>query len=262
VPRELAGVALVVGGAGGLGRAICDQLATEGIDVVVADLPGSSAEVELDVTDPASAQAAVDRVVRERGRLDVLVVASGVGVSGVVEDLPSDAWDRTIAVNVNGTANVVRAAYPTMVAARRGHIAIVSSLSGLVPTPLLVPYSMSKWALVGLAVSLRPEAARHGVGVTVVCPGPIDTGFLDTGGWGDLADITVDTRRYLTSAAGPALSPAQVAIATVKGLRRNRAVVTPGRAGVLWRAARVSPRIAEMAIARAMRAELAANQRR
>jgi NAD(P)-dependent dehydrogenase (short-subunit alcohol dehydrogenase family) len=252
------GVALVVGGAGGLGRAMCDELRSSAMDVVVADLPGSGADVELDVTEAESVQAAVDRVARERGRTDVLVVSSGLGVSGLVEDLPPDAWERTIAVNVNGTANVVRAVYPTMVAARRGHIAIVSSLAGLVPTPLLVPYAMAKAALVGLAVSLRPEAARHGIGVTVVCPGPIDTGFLDTGGWPAAGNITIDTRRYLTSAAGPALSPAQVAAATVKGMRRNRAIVTPGRTGVLWRAARLSPRFAELAITRAMRAELTA----
>jgi short-subunit dehydrogenase len=228
------------------------------MQVVTADLAGSGADVELDVSALESAQAGVDHVVGEHGRIDVLVVASGIGVSGVVEDLPADAWERTIAVNVTGTANVVRAAYPTMIAARRGHIVIVSSLSGLVPTPLLVPYAMSKSALVGLGMSLRPEAARHGIGVTVVCPGPIDTGFLDTGGWHRDADITIDTRRYLTSAAGPALSPAAVAQATVKGVRRNRAIVAPGRASLLWRAARLSPRLAEVAITRAMRAELTA----
>jgi short-subunit dehydrogenase len=124
-----------------------------------------------------------------------------------------------------------------------------------VPTPLLVPYATSKAAIVGLATSLRPEAARHGVGVTVVCPGPIDTDFLDTGGRaGTVADV--DSRRFLTRAAGPAISADAVAAATLRGIRRNRAVVAPRRAGVIWRLGRLAPGATAQVVARAMRAEL------
>jgi short-subunit dehydrogenase len=131
----------------------------------------------------------------------------------------------------------------------------VASLSGLVPTPLLVPYATAKAAIVGLATSLRPEAARHGIGVTVVCPGPVDTPFLDTGG-GEGMVQRVDVRRYLTRAAGPAISPDAVASATMRGVRRNRAIVTPKRAALIWRLSRLSPRGTEQVVTRAMRAEV------
>jgi NAD(P)-dependent dehydrogenase (short-subunit alcohol dehydrogenase family) len=249
------GLALVTGGRGGLGRALCAQAAKAGLRPVALDLPGTGADVEVDVTDAAAVHDAVGAAVREGGRLEVVISNAGIGAAGVVEDLPADAWSRTLAVNVQGAVNLLRATYPTLVSQQRGHIVFVASLAGLVPTPLLVPYATSKAAIVGLATSLRPEAARHGVGVTVVCPGPIDTDFLDTGGRaGTVADV--DSRRFLTRAAGPAISADAVAAATLRGIRRNRAVVAPRRAGVIWRLGRLAPGATAQVVARAMRAEL------
>ena len=249
------GAAFVTGGRGGLGRALCTRLSGAGMTAVAADLPGLGADVELDVTDAEAVRRAVEQVVDTHGRLGVVVANAGVAAAGVVESLPADAWSRTLAVNLEGAINVLRAAYPTMIEQRSGHIVFVSSLAGLVPTPLLVPYAATKHAIVGLATSLRPEAARHGIGVTVVCPGPVETPFLDTGGSSGVVE-GVDTRRFLTRAAGRAISADAVAKATVGGIRRNRAVVAPGRAGLIWRAARFSPRGVEQVITRAMRAEL------
>ena len=253
---DLRGVALVTGGCGGLGRALCEHLSRAGMTAIALDLPGLGADVDLDVTDADAVTRAVEQVVTTHGRLDVVIANAGVGVGGVVEALPADAWKRSLAVNVEGAINVLRASYPTMIEQRRGRLVFVASLAGLVPTPLLVPYAMTKHAIVGLATSLRPEAARHGIGVTVVCPGPIDTRFLDTGGRAGMIE-GVDGRRFLTGVAGPAVMPGAVAEATLSGIRRDRAVVTPGRAGLLWRAVRLSPRLSEQVIARAMRAELA-----
>jgi short-subunit dehydrogenase len=249
-------VALVTGSAGGLGSAIADRFRTAGVAVVGADLPGRGADVGFDVTDPAATEAAVAEVVAARGRLDVMVANAGIGVAGPVEALDHDAWRRTIDVNLWGAVNSLLAVYPRFVAQGSGHLVFVASLSGLVPTPLLVPYATTKAAVVGLAASLRPEAARHGVGVTVVCPGPVDTAFLDTGGVGGATDA-VDVRRYLCDAAGPALSPSVVADAVWRGVERDRAVVAPGRAGAVWRAARLWPALVERLTGRAMRRELA-----
>ena len=253
---ELRGVALVTGGCGGLGRALCERLASAGMTALAVDLPGLCADVDLDVTDAEAVGRAVEHVVGTHGRLDVVVANAGIGVGGVVEALPAAAWTRSLAVNVEGAINVLRASYPTMIEQRSGHIVFVASLAGLVPTPLLVPYAMTKHAIVGLATSLRPEAARHGIGVTVVCPGPIETGFLDTGGSSGVVE-GVDIRRYLTRAAGRAVTPQAVAEATARGIRNNRAVVTPGRAGQIWRVARRYPRFFAYIVARNMRAELA-----
>jgi NAD(P)-dependent dehydrogenase (short-subunit alcohol dehydrogenase family) len=252
---ELEGVALVTGGCGGLGRALGARLSRAGMTPVAVDLPGLGADVELDVTDAEAVGHAVEQVVETHGRLGVVVANAGVAAAGVVESLPADAWSRTVAVNLEGAINLLRAVYPTMIEQRSGHLVFVSSLAGLVPTPLLVPYAVTKHAIVGLSTSLRPEAARHGIGVTVVCPGPVETVFLDTGGSSGVVE-GVDTRRFLTRAAGRAITPDAVAKATMRGIRRNRAVVAPGRAGLIWRAARFSPRLVEQVISRAMRTEL------
>jgi short-subunit dehydrogenase len=111
---------------------------------------------------------------------------------------------------------------------------------------------MSKHAIVGLGDSLRPEAAPHGVEVTTVCPGPVDTPLLDTKG----ATQGMDVRRYLTSAAGKAISPQALAAAVIDGVRHSRPLILPGRAKLLWRLSRWAPRTTNKQIAKSMRKEL------
>lgn len=239
-------VALVTGAAGGIGSALCAALRGAGATVTGADL--TNADHLLDVTDADAVARLVSQVVAEHGRLDVLVAAAGVGVAGPVEELALDDWRRVIEVNLWGTVNVVRSAYEVMVRQRSGHVVVVSSLSGLVPTPLLVPYGTSKSAVVGLAAGLRPEAARHGIQVTTVCPGPVDTAMLDD----DRAAHGLDVRTYLTDAAGRAMSPTGLADAIVKAVRRDKRLVTPGRAGSVHRLARYAPGLVERLTAKAM----------
>ena len=249
------GVALVTGAAGGIGAALAARLADAGATVVTADLPGQGADLALDVTNADAVDAAVAGVVERHGRVDVVAAVAGVGVGGLVEDLALEDWRRAIDCNIWGTVHTVRAAYPHLMAQRTGHLLLMASLAGLVPTPLLVPYATSKAAIVGLATSLRPEAARHGIGVSVVCPGPVETPLLCDGGSRGIVR-GIDARRYLERAAGRAVSPDVVALAALRAIRRNRAVVAPKRAGGAWRAARLSPRASEAIITRAMRAEL------
>jgi NAD(P)-dependent dehydrogenase (short-subunit alcohol dehydrogenase family) len=97
---DLQGVALVTGGCGGLGRALCQHLSNAGMTAVAVDLPGLGADVELDVTDAEAVRRAVEQVVGTHGRLDVVVANAGIGVGGVIEALPADAWKRSLAVNV------------------------------------------------------------------------------------------------------------------------------------------------------------------
>lgn len=224
---------------------------------VAADLPGRGAEIDLDVTDVNATRRALSELRAKRGRLDVVIANAGVGVGGLVEDVSAADWDRCIDVNVRGTANTVQAAYPLLVEARGGALVLMASLSGLLGTPLLTPYSMTKHAVVGLGASLRPEAARHGVGVTVVCPGPVDTPLLDESG----ATRGMSVRRYLTAAGGKPLTPAQLAEAVVNGVRHDRGLVTPGRTALLWRLNRMAPNAVGKVIGRNLRDEVAAAAR-
>ncbi|HEX7134400.1 MAG TPA: SDR family oxidoreductase [Iamia sp.] len=248
-------VVLVTGATGGIGRALVAEARQRGATVVGADLPGTESDIDLDITDRSAVDRAVAEVVAEHGRLDVVVANAGIGRAGLVEDLSPDDWDRIIDVNIRGTVHTVDAAYRQMLTQDGGAIALVASLSGLVPTPLLVAYSASKAAVVGLGEALRPEAARHGIGVTIACPGPVETPLLDRPSW----TAGTEVRRHLVRSAGPALAPARVAAAVLDGVEAGTAVVVPGRASLLWSLQRHSPRLVRRAVARNLRLELDAS---
>lgn len=250
------GPMLVTGAAGGIGAACVRALEAGGHRAIGADLPGRGAGVELDVTDPAAVDAVVNGIVDRYGMLAGVVAAAGIGVGGPTEDLDEARWHRAIDVNLWGTIHLVRSAYPHLIAAGKGHLVLIGSLSGLVPTPLLVPYATSKWAVVGLARSLAPEARRHGVGVTVVCPGPVHTDMLERDSASNDVAGGLDPRRYLTDAAGPPLSPDAVARAVVRSIGSRRVVVAPGRARIISRLGGVAPGTTARVIARSMQREL------
>ena len=250
-------VVVITGGVGGIGSALGEAFAAAGAVSVSADLPGRGADIDLDVTDVDATRRALSELRANRGRLDVVIANAGIGVGGLVEDISAADWNRCIDVNVRGTANTVQAAYPLLVEAGRGALVLMASLSGLLGTPLLTPYAMTKHAIVGLGASLRPEAARHGVGVTVVCPGPVDTPLLDVPG----STHGMSVRGYLTAAAGKPLTPARLAEAVVGGVRRDRGLVTPGRAAMLWRLNRFAPNAVGKVIGRNARDALAAAAR-
>jgi len=105
----------------------------------------------------------------------VMVNNAGIGVGGEASELTLAHWERVIDVNLRGVIHGVHAAYPVMIAQRSGHIVNTASLAGLMPSPWLTPYAMTKHAVVGLTLSLRAKAAAHGVRVTAVCPGVVDT---------------------------------------------------------------------------------------
>jgi NAD(P)-dependent dehydrogenase (short-subunit alcohol dehydrogenase family) len=252
---ELHGAVVVVtGGRGGIGSALDRAFGAAGAVVVTTDLPGRGADVDLDVRDLDAQRAVFDAIRSEHGRLDVVVANAGIGVAGLVEDLTDDDWIRSIEVNVNGVVDSVRAGYAPMMADGHGAIVLMASLAGLGPMPLLTPYAMTKHAIVGLAASLRIEAARYGVGVTAVCPGPVETPLLDE----KARTEGMNVRRYLTAGGGPAIAADRLAEAVVDGVRRNRALVVPGRAGMLARLFRHSPGVVDRVSARGVRAELAA----
>lgn len=248
---DLEGAAvLVTGGTGGIGHALVNAFRAAGAVPTTVDLAGTGADHEVDVTDAA----AMGALIADLDRLDVVVANAGIGVGGLVDDIAREGWDRTIAVNIAGTVNTVLPSYERMRAQGSGAVVLMASLSGLVGTPLLTPYAMSKHALVGLGASLGPEAARHGVAVTTVCPGPVETPLLEE----RAATSGLEVRRYLTSAGGTPITAAALADQVIDAVRCGRPLVTPGRAGLLWRLSRFAPKLTAGQIAKGMHDELRA----
>jgi NAD(P)-dependent dehydrogenase (short-subunit alcohol dehydrogenase family) len=249
-------VALVTGGASGIGAALSRALAERGAHVVMSDLDhdaleraaaridGARSTVGLDVRDASAFAAVVERITETHGRLDILINTAGIGVVGEVHELSLEDWRRSLSVNLDGVIHGVHAAYPGMVARRSGRIVNIASLAGLAPSALFTPYATSKFAVVGLSLSLRPEAATHGVNVTVVCPGVIETPLLDAHGPPDLEPVPShpDVRAFLTRQLGAPFPSGLLAQDVLRAIERNRAIlVSPRRARLAWRASRLLP---------------------
>ena len=185
-------IAIVTGAASGLGQGFSIEIAKaggiviaadidqEGVEKTVATIESSGGKAEahkLDVADQATVAALVDGTVEKYGRIDYIFNNAGIAVQGLVEEIPIEHWDAIVDVNLKGVIYGTSAAYKHMVKQGNGHIVNTASLAGLVPSPLLAPYSTVKFGVVGLSDSLRVEAQAKGVDVTALCPGFIESGI-------------------------------------------------------------------------------------
>lgn len=258
------GVALVTGGASGLGRALAAALVARGSRVVILDRdqevhraardlagtgPGTASALEVDVRDRRAVEEAVAGVLVAHGHVDLLVNNAAVMRPGDALDVPADAWDEVLDVNVRGVVNTVRAVYPAMVDRGSGQILNVASVAGLVPGPLNAPYAMSKHAVVGLSLSLRAEAAAYGVRVSVACPSAVRTAMLSSSmpppSQVDGTPMPALWKRraaWLTMGLpGRSATSERTAALILAGLGRDAAVIPTGHARVAWFVARASP---------------------
>lgn len=171
-------VAIVTGGASGMGRATVELLEQRGVSVAVFDVNG---DPPVDVADVEQVDAAVARVRAELGPIDIVVNAAGVGVGGVVTDAEYRAmWDRALAVNVTGAMNVVRACMPDLLASGTGRIVNIASTEAVSAARRTGPYTMSKHALLGFTRSLAVDHGRSGLTANAVCPGAVLTGMTES----------------------------------------------------------------------------------
>lgn len=181
-------IALVTGGASGIGAATCRRLAGEGARVAVTDMNAAgagevAAEVngmpyEMDVRDGARIAAAVKAAEEELGPIDILVNNAGYDEFGFFVNTDEAMWDRVLGVNLRGVIAVTHAVLPGMQERRRGRIVNVASEAGRVGSSGSGVYSAAKAGVIGFTKAVAREAARYGVTCNAVAPGPIETPLL------------------------------------------------------------------------------------
>ena len=188
-------VAVITGGASGIGRACALAMARRGADVVVADvnedrmaaavaavaaLGRRSLGVRCDVSRDGDLEGLAERAIGEMGRVDLLMNNAGVLVGGPIEQVPMADWEWIVDVNLLGPVRGVRAFLPHMLARGSGYVVNTASFAGLVAhNPLTIPYDTTKHGVVGLSAGLALYCRPRGIGVSVLCPGYVETNLSE-----------------------------------------------------------------------------------
>ncbi len=228
-------VAIVTGGASGIGLGLVKALAGAGARVALVDRLSADAQravatlgfpteqvkaYGVDVSDVDAVNALAAAVAADWGCIDYLFNNAGIGMAGALADTTREDWRRVIDVNLWGVINGIHAVYPRMIAQGRGHIVNTASGAGLGPRPFMVPYATSKHAVVGLSTSLRAEAAVHGVRISVVCPGNIASNML-----GSTTFRNLDGDGLRAAIPFKPMSADECARRILVGVAKNRAIV-------------------------------------
>ena len=233
--RQICGkTALVTGAASGIGRAIALRLADEGmrlylLDVnpsaiasVVGEAKGRGAEAlgrHCDLSQAAQISAAVAHLLDQWGGVDILVNNAGITYYGRTHKMSADHWEKLLAINLQAPIQLIRELLPTLISRDEAHILNVASICGLVGMSRVAAYTTSKFALVGLSETLRAEYSRHGIGVTALCPGLVDTNLFAAAPRGTDINENKQPPRWLLT------TPEAIANRAVRAIYKNQGVV-------------------------------------
>jgi NADP-dependent 3-hydroxy acid dehydrogenase YdfG len=251
-------IAFVTGGASGIGAALTTKLIDGGAEVWIADRQIGPAQelaqrldsggakahaIELDVRSYPSFERAVAEAVQQSGRIDYLFNNAGIAVGGEIDSYTLDDWNDVFDVNLRGVVHGIQAVYPIMIRQRSGHIVNTASMAGLVASPGSASYTATKHAVVAISTVLRLEAERHGVQVSVLCPGAIRTPILTGGKYGRMTKTGVSDEQLLKfwEPFRP-MAPEKFADRALRAVfRGDTIIVLPAWWKALWYLERFSP---------------------
>lgn len=252
-------VAIVTGGASGIGRELCRQLGGHGATVIVADVNREGAEeaasqiagstagraraAPLDVTDAEEVRKLIQDTAAEFGKLNYMFNNAGIAIGGDARDMEWEHWRRVLDINLMGVVYGSRAAYAVMVEQGFGHIVNTASGAGLFPIANSTPYVTTKHGVVGLSRSLRAEGADLGVKVSVVCPAMVDTPIFEAATYPNL-----DRKKFLASIPKFLLNDVGDAVkAILRGVSRNQGIIIDSWYGrFMWWTYRYLPALMQM----------------
>jgi len=233
---------LITGAASGIGRAVAIAAASEGAALFLTDVNGplldevaeqirtAGGDVRMvrafDISDAASVEDFARAIHEAHGSLDVVMNIAGIAIWGSIAALGEEHWRRCIDVNLMGPIHVLRCFVPPMIDARRGgHVVNVSSAAGLFALPWHAAYSASKFGLRGVSDVLRFDLKRFRIGVTLVCPGAVDTGLVKTVQIVGIDTTAPDVVKMRARFQKHAITPERVAVQILEGIRKNRYLV-------------------------------------
>ena len=232
-------VVIITGGASGIGLSLGQAVAELGCHVYLIDRQKEVVEeeakklrsqslkvksIELDVRDREAFITIIKEIHEEEGRIDYLFNNAGVGAGWDVKDDKPEDWDYIIDVNIRGVSNGIHATYPLMVKQGFGHIINTASMAGLVPSSLTVSYAMTKHAVVGLTVSLHGQASIHGVRVSALCPGFVETPILEGGVYGKVDRDKIKKGAKIFNLPGK-LTPKELIKRVLPQIKKNKVII-------------------------------------
>ncbi|MCG8500451.1 MAG: SDR family oxidoreductase [Firmicutes bacterium] len=246
-------LAIVTGGASGIGKELCLELGKRGAKVIIADINldkaqevvniianrGSNAiAIRTDVSKKESVKALIDFAIMNYNRIDLLINNAGVGLDGEFRDMTLKHWERITNINYWGVVYGTHYAYKVMIEQGFGQIVNVSSLAGLLPSGLMSSYVATKHSVVGFTLALRAEAYQYGIKVNVLCPGFIETSIQDT-----TPKVTDYLEKHHKTRDKSKFPTADQCVAKmIKGIEQNKAIIiSPAKQKVFWWLNRLFP---------------------
>lgn len=231
-------IAIVTGGASGIGKALCSELVYQNVFVIIADIndtegklfekelnknSNNSRYITLNVTDFKSVEGVITDIYKEFGRLDYLFNNAGIAMYGELYDMNIENWKDIMDVNLWGVIHGTQVGYCIMKEQGYGHIVNTASAAGLGPSPVSSAYSTTKHAVVGLTTSLHYEAEDFGVKVSTLCPTFVDTPIFE-----EARAININKNVIMEQfKKQKMMSPQKLAKLTLDGVHNNKAIICP-----------------------------------